>query len=103
MKKPLHTKPGTTKKNNTGTWRTFKPVVDHDRCIACGICSRVCPEGCIFPVGDKLLQKKGKVFFEHDLDYCKGCGICAQECPVKCIKMVREEKESKEKSNKKTK
>lgn len=68
------------------------PVVDHDKCIACGICARVCPEGCVFPVGEKMLQKNSKIFYEHDLDYCKGCGICAEECPVKCIEMIREKK-----------
>ncbi len=92
MKKPLHTKSGTTKDNKTGSWRTYVPVVDHDKCIACGICARVCPEGCVFPVGERVLQKNAKIFYEHDLDYCKGCGVCVEECPVKCIKMVREEK-----------
>lgn len=80
--------PGTSTKNKTGGWRTYVPGIDHQKCIACGTCARVCPEGCAFPVGDQALQ--GKIFFEKDLDYCKGCGICAEECPVKCIKMELE-------------
>jgi len=87
MKINLAVKPGTTKENKTGGWRVLKPVVDHNRCIACGNCLRVCPEGCVFPVGDKALQ--GKIFYENDLNYCKGCGLCAEECPVKCIKMEK--------------
>lgn len=90
MKINIAASPGSTKNNKTGNWRVYVPIVDHGKCIACGACARVCPEGCVFPVGEKALQ--GKVFYEKDLDYCKGCGICAEECPVKCIKMMLEEK-----------
>ena len=64
----------------TGTWRTFRPVVNRDACNKCGICAMFCPDAVIDP--DTL---------EIDLVYCKGCGICSNECPKKCIKMVREE------------
>ena len=90
MKKSLVAAPGATKENKTGSWRVTRPIFDHDRCISCGTCARVCPEGCVFPVGDKALQ--GKLFYDTDLDYCKGCGLCASECPVKCISMVVEDK-----------
>ncbi|HMB26240.1 MAG TPA: 4Fe-4S binding protein [Patescibacteria group bacterium] len=90
MKKNLAVSPGTTKKNKTGGWRTYGPEIDQSRCIGCGQCAQVCPEGCIFPVGDKALQ--GKIVYEKDLDYCKGCGLCAAKCPVKCIEMKLEDK-----------
>lgn len=71
--RPMHGAAG-----KTGTWRTFKPVVDKPTCKKCGNCILYCPESCI----------------DHDLnvdyDYCKGCGICANECPTKSIKMERE-------------
>ncbi|HMK54944.1 MAG TPA: pyruvate synthase subunit PorD [Methanobacteriaceae archaeon] len=69
--------PGSTRQNKTGSWRTFKPILDKDKCIDCGNCILFCPEGCINQ--------------EHDIDYdyCKGCGICAEECPVEAIKMER--------------
>jgi pyruvate ferredoxin oxidoreductase delta subunit len=62
----------------TGTWRTFKPILDVASCKKCGNCILYCPEACI----DRELA--------IDYDYCKGCGICANECPSKSIKMVRE-------------
>ncbi|MFH1175589.1 MAG: 4Fe-4S binding protein [bacterium] len=81
----LSVSPGSTKDNKTGGWRTFRPVFDHKKCIACGNCARVCPEGACFLVS-------GKKYYECDLDYCKGCGICVKECPAGAIKMEREKK-----------
>lgn len=90
MKINLSVAPGTSDKNKTGNWRTYIPVIDHEKCISCGTCARVCPEGCVFPSQEQ--NAAGKIFYEKDLDYCKGCGICAEECPVKCIKMEIEHK-----------
>jgi pyruvate ferredoxin oxidoreductase delta subunit len=64
----------------TGSWRVFKPVVDREKCNACGLCAMYCPDGTI----DEDLN--------IDLRFCKGCGICANECPKKAIEMVREDK-----------
>ncbi len=72
-------KPGKAACGKTGTWRTFRPVVDTEQCNACGLCAMYCPDGCI----DEDLN--------IDLEFCKGCGICANECPKKAIEMVREE------------
>jgi len=83
-------KPGTTRQNKTGGWRTFHPKFLREKCIGCGNCERVCPEGICRSSGKK--NSKGKIYYETDLDYCKGCGLCAKECPVKAIEMVIEEK-----------
>ena len=64
----------------TGGWRTFRPVIEPDRCSKCGLCSLYCPEAAI---GEDL---------EIDYEFCKGCGICAEECPKKAIRMEREER-----------
>ena len=71
----------------TGGWRTFRPVIDSEKCIGCMLCYLYCPDSSI------LLEKDEKFGFKAvgiDLDHCKGCGICASVCPVKIIKMRRE-------------
>jgi pyruvate ferredoxin oxidoreductase delta subunit len=70
--------PGSSRLNKTGSWRTYKPILDKDKCIKCGICFIFCPDVAISPD------------FEINYDYCKGCGICAHECPVKAITMIEE-------------
>ncbi len=77
-------KPRSTMTNKTGGWRTFKPTVDSNKCIKCGICEKFCPEGII-----DIDPQKGAVI---NYDYCKGCGICANVCPVKAISMELERK-----------
>ncbi|MBN1325608.1 4Fe-4S dicluster domain-containing protein [Candidatus Falkowbacteria bacterium] len=85
LKYPLEVNPGTTITNKTGGWRTQKPIVDHEICIGCDVCRKVCPEGVCFPTGEK--NSKGRIFYDRDLDFCKGCGLCAKECPVSAIRM----------------
>ena len=36
--------PGNTRNNKTGSWRTFKPVLDKEKCIDCENCIIFCPE-----------------------------------------------------------
>ena len=62
--------------------RAFRPEVDQEKCVKCGICQTYCPEGTVL-----LLNGEEVVF---DYRYCKGCGVCANECPVKAIYMVKE-------------
>ncbi|WXG47604.1 MAG: 4Fe-4S dicluster domain-containing protein [Candidatus Atabeyarchaeum deiterrae] len=77
-------KPGSTRANKTGSWRTKHPVCDKNKCTACTLCVLYCPEGVI------KVDKKNK--FEVDLDYCKGCGICVEVCPVKALEMKPEKR-----------
>lgn len=87
MKIPL-SKPGTSKENKTGSWRSFRPKLDKEKCIKCGICEDFCPEGCI----SGIRGNEKPEFPVTDYDYCKGCGICAEQCPKKAIAMNEEKK-----------
>jgi pyruvate ferredoxin oxidoreductase delta subunit len=65
----------------TGDWRTFRPVIDKEKCTKCLICWIYCP--------DSSIRWDGKEV-KINYDYCKGCGICAKECPVDAIEMIKE-------------
>lgn len=87
MQFPVTSTPTSTSQNKTGSWRTYKPKTNLEKCISCSMCERVCPEGCITMKEVKNHEKNKPV---TDYDYCKGCGACAAECPVKCIDMELE-------------
>ncbi|MDO9399465.1 MAG: 4Fe-4S binding protein [bacterium] len=89
MKINIAVKPCSTIVNKTGGWRTFKPNFSYDKCISCGLCSRICPEGCIVMKNLKQYEKLKPI---TDYNYCKGCGLCAEECPAKAVIMEKEEK-----------
>lgn len=72
---------GGAKAYNTGDWRSQKPEWDKTKCVKCGVCCMMCPEGAIKMLSDG--------YPEADLFYCKGCGICVKECLTRCFKMVR--------------
>lgn len=87
MKKNLIVQPNTSRRNKTGSWRTFRPEIDTKVCIGCTLCTKVCPEGTI-----DMIKLNGQPKAKINYDYCKGCGLCASECPVKAIIMKPEEK-----------
>ncbi len=75
---------GNSAEYETGGWRTFRPVMDKEKCKNCLFCWIYCP--------DSAIQVENEKIKEIDLKYCKGCGICAAECPAKAIEMVEEGK-----------
>ena len=56
------------------------------KCIACGTCERVCPNGTISlqtKMVDTLTGKKRKlVKYSYDLGSCTFCQLCATNCPT---------------------
>ena len=83
----INAKAGSSKENQTGSWRTFKPVVNEDKCIGCQKCVHVCPVNAM-----RMKKTNNGLKSKVDYDYCKGCSACASECPVKAIIMKRDEK-----------
>ena len=76
--------PGNSDTYETGSWRTYRPVHDKEKCTNCLRCWMLCPDSAI-------IVKDGKVT-GIDYKHCKGCGICASECPdkIKAVEMVQE-------------
>lgn len=66
---------------DTASWRVFRPVMDKEKCIECGLCMAYCPV-------DSVISKDGSYVITYD--FCKGCGLCAKECPKGAISMEPE-------------
>lgn len=81
---PIMKANASARKNPTGHWRIWKPVIDQDKCIKCKTCFTFCPHGAIS-------WKKNKPKINYT--FCKGCLICVENCPVKCISKEKEGKE----------
>jgi pyruvate ferredoxin oxidoreductase gamma subunit len=76
-------KPGNSREFLTGNWRTGGyPLMDKEKCIACGMCWIMCPE--------MAFQKNTDASYTWSGDYCKGCGICVTTCPKKALSMEEE-------------
>ncbi len=63
------------------------------KCVACYMCSTICPADCIHIVAgekdDKSIEKY-PVVFEIDLLRCVMCGLCVDACPEEAIIMSKD-------------
>ncbi len=67
---------------DTASWRVYRPVMNKEKCVDCGMCLSYCPVNAIVGKPDGT--------YEITYDYCKGCGICAEECKKNAIDMKLE-------------
>lgn len=77
----------------TGDWRTARPVLDPEKCIAARKNKVVCMQ-CWMYCPDNVITKTAPPTI--DLEYCKGCGICVAVCPNDAIEMHPEQEQSAE-------
>jgi MinD superfamily P-loop ATPase len=51
----------------------YEPSFEHDICVACGLCVKLCRF-------EALKVEQGKL--RHDHLVCEGCGVCVDNCPL---------------------
>ena len=79
----------------TGSYRG-RPVLvldqDGERCVACGLCSRVCPALAIEVQAAETEKDKERypVKFEINMLRCIYCGFCEEVCPEEAIVMSKD-------------
>lgn len=63
-----------------------------ERCVACGLCARVCPPLAISMQAGETEDKKERypVTFEIDMLRCIYCGMCEDVCPEEAIVMSQD-------------
>ena len=69
-------------------------VVDREKCVSCGKCAKVCPNGLIrmAPIKNTVIVQcsshdKGKAVMEVCKNGCIGCGKCSRVCKFEAITM----------------
>ena len=56
-----------------------KAFIDKNICVACGVCTKVCPKQAIEII-------KG-CYAKVNEEKCVGCGLCVKKCPAGCIEV----------------
>lgn len=61
-----------------------KSVIDRGKCVACGACKKMCPQGAIIQSDNSYSVNRAR---------CIGCGKCKPVCPQNAIFMHSEQKD----------
>ncbi|MGL4571217.1 MAG: 4Fe-4S binding protein [Clostridium sp.] len=67
-----------------------KIVFDSDKCIGCGLCTRVCAPCAIEKEVLKIDSETQKITLTFDLTSCTFCGMCSDFCTKKAITLSRD-------------
>lgn len=78
-----------------GSYRGSPVLVEEngkERCVACGLCSRVCPALAIEVQAAETADEKERypIKFEINLLRCIYCGYCEEVCPEEAIVMSKQ-------------
>jgi NADH-quinone oxidoreductase subunit I len=67
------------------------PETKTHRCIACEMCSRICPSQLITVEGTKFPGEKQKraTKYIHEHQYCSLCGLCVEVCPTTALEFSK--------------
>jgi NADH-quinone oxidoreductase subunit I len=81
--------------NPQGSFRGRPVLVEEngvERCVACGLCARVCPALAIEVQGSEteLEKERYPIKFEINMLRCIFCGFCEEACPEEAIVMSDE-------------
>jgi NADH-quinone oxidoreductase chain I len=88
MRRPITTQYPEQKLNVSRRTRGNQLVWNKDACIACSMCAKACPVGCIDMVTSRDENKKLKMDkMDVDTGLCISCGLCVEACPQKCLFM----------------
>lgn len=79
----------------TGSYRGRPVLVEEEsgeRCVACGLCSRVCPALAIEVQAGETNREKERYpeLFEINMLRCIYCGFCEEVCPEEAIVMSKD-------------
>ncbi len=73
----------------TGVCKALLQYTITDKCVGCGSCAKVCPQGCIEPLGKELNGKSNRRQYVIDHTKCLKCGACYEACPPKIKAIIR--------------
>lgn len=78
-----------------GVHKLWRDEEGRELCVACELCSRICPTDCITVIpteddtGRGIADRVPKVW-DVDLSRCLFCGYCEDACPTTAIRLGRE-------------